>query len=226
VVSPASPTITTSLHASTIGIDTSTFDTATLHSASGNAGGTVDYRFYASLSDCQTAAGAFTGANASGGTDVGSVNVSSGSVPQSASFTFHNASTYYWAALYSGDSNNNSAVSDCTTELLVVSPASPTMSTAQNLIPNDSATISGSSSNAGGTITFSLFSPSDASCSGQPAFTQQVNVSGNGTYNTTNTAFIASATGTWRWLVVYSGDKNNSGTTSTCGVENFTITNQ
>jgi hypothetical protein len=55
--------------------------------------------------------------------------------------------------------------------------------------------------------------------------TQTVNVSGNGTYVTTNTTFIASDVGTWRWKVVYSGDANNESKTSACGVENFTITN-
>jgi len=50
-------------------------------------------------------------------------------------------------------------------------------------------------------------------------------VSGNGTYNTTNTTFLASTVGTWRWQVNYSGDANNNGATSVCGVENFTITN-
>jgi hypothetical protein len=112
---------------------------------------------------------------------------------------------------------------DCTyTNKTKVQPA---ISTAQNLIPNDDATISGATASAGGTITFSLFSPADATCAGTPALTQTVNVSGNGTYSTTNTTFIASTEGTWRWQVVYSGDANNFGTTSACGVERFTIAN-
>lgn len=52
-----------------------------------------------------------------------------------------------------------------------------------------------------------------------------MNVNGNGTYSTTNTTFIASTEGTWRWQVVYSGDVANFGTTSACGVERFTIAN-
>jgi hypothetical protein len=36
---------------------------------------------------------------------------------------------------------------------------------------------------------------------------------------------LANQVGTWRWQVVYSGDSNNNGTTSACGVENFTLTN-
>jgi hypothetical protein len=52
-----------------------------------------------------------------------------------------------------------------------------------------------------------------------------VNVNGNGTYSTTNSSFVASTLGTWRWQVNYSGDANNSPTTSACGVERFTIAN-
>jgi hypothetical protein len=98
------------------------------------------------------------------------------------------------------------------------------MSTAQNVIPNDDATISGGL-NPTGSITFSLFSPAAPTCSGTPALTQTVTVSGNGTYSTTNTTFIASTEGTWRWRVAYSGDANNNAATSACGVENFTIDN-
>jgi hypothetical protein len=50
-------------------------------------------------------------------------------------------------------------------------------------------------------------------------------VSGNGTYTTTNTSFVASDEGTWRWQSSYSGDANNEGASSACGVERFTITN-
>ena len=54
--------------------------------------------------------------------------------------------------------------------------AHPSISTAQDLLPNDNATITGSGAGAGGTITFSLFSPDDSSCAGTPALTQTVNV--------------------------------------------------
>jgi hypothetical protein len=100
---------------------------------------------------------------------------------------------------------------------------SPTMTTAPQLIPNDRATISGATTTAGGTVTFSLFSPSDSTCGSTPAYTEKVDVSGNGTYTTTNSAYVASQAGTWRWKVVYSGDSNNVGTTSDCGTEQFTI---
>ena len=86
------------------------------------------------------------------------------------------------------------------------------------------ATISGASSPTG-TVTFKLFDPSDATCSGTAAFSQTVTVNGNGTYSTSNTSFVVGALGTWRWLVTYSGDANNNSTTSACGVERFTLAN-
>lgn len=208
-----SPSISTTLSASSVAIGTAVHDSATLSGATAGAGGTVTYTVYSDNACSQNAVGA------------GTVTVTNGVVPDSNAITFNNAGTFYWQAAYSGDADNNSATSVCTTEVLVVNQNNTGMTTAQNVIPNDDATLSGATSNAGGTITFSLFSPSDATCSNSPAFTQTVNVSGNGVYSTTNTSFIASDSGTWRWKVVYSGDANNKASTSACGVENFTITN-
>ena len=154
-----------------------------------------------------------------GAVDAGTKTVTNGQVPDSNAVPFNNAGTFFWQAVYSGDANNLGATSPCTSEKLVISPNSPSMTTAQNVIPNDAATISGTTANAGGTVTFSLFSPGDANCSGTPALTQTLNVNGNGTYKTTNSAFIASDTGEWRWQVIYSGDANNNGTTLACGFD-------
>jgi hypothetical protein len=155
--------------------------------------------------------------------------VAGGKVPNSSTLTFNTAGTYYWQAVYSGDTNNNGATSTCTDEQLTVTKLNPTISTGQSITPEDAATLSGATASAGGTITFALFSPGDSTCANTPSFTQTVNVSGNGSYTTTNasqtTPFVASTAGTWRWVVVYSGDTNNSGFTETCGTEAFTIKN-
>jgi hypothetical protein len=207
------PRIGTTLSATSVNIGDSVHDSSTLSGATSNAGGTVTYSAYA-------------GANTCAGTDLlnSTVTVTNGVVPDSANFTPSAAGTYSFQAVYSGDGNNNGASSPCSSEQLLVR-TNPSIGTAQNLLPNDNATITGATSNAGGTITFNLFTPSAATCAGTPALTQQVNVSGNGTYSTTNTTFFASAVGTWRWQVTYSGDANNNSATSACGVENFTITN-
>ncbi|HET9109449.1 MAG TPA: hypothetical protein VFN78_01365, partial [Ktedonobacterales bacterium] len=209
----ASPSIATSLSSTTINTGGSASDSATLSGATADTGGKVTYSVYTDSACTQ------------GKQSAGTMTVTNGTVPDSNAITFNSAGTYYWQAVYSGDAKNNGATSICGTEVLTVNKNAPGINTAQTLLPNDSATISGATSNAGGTITFSLFGPGDATCSGTAAYTETVNVSGNGSYNTSNTKFLASAVGTWRWLVVYSGDGNNQGTTSACGVENFTLTN-
>jgi hypothetical protein len=208
-----SPSIATTLSAETIPVGGTVHDSATLTGATADAGGTVTYTVYTNDTCTEDPE------------DAGTKTVTNGVVPDSDPITFNTAGDYYWQAVYSGDANNNAATSLCTSEHLVVAKQNTAMTTAQNLIPNDDANLSGATSTAGGTITFQLFSPNDATCSETPAYTQTVNVSGPGTYSTTNTTFIASTQGTWRWKVSYSGDANNEGSTSACGVEQFTIDN-
>jgi hypothetical protein len=206
--------ITTTLSATTIEVGGTVHDSAALSGATANAGGTVTYTVY--TNDTCT----------DGARDAGTVTVTNAVVPDSNPITFTVAGDYFWQAVYSGDANNEGATSVCTSEHLVVPKNQPAMTTAPNLIPNDDATITGATANAGGSITFELFDPAaGATCSGTPAFTQTLTVNGNGTYSTTNTSFVASALGTWRWQVSYTGDANNVPTTSACGVESFTITN-
>jgi hypothetical protein len=212
-INPCEVRITTSLSANPVEVGSTVHDSAALTGQTTDAGGTVTYTVYTD-SGCTSVYAA-----------AGTKTVTNGIVPDSDPITFNSTGTFYWQAVYSGDGKNQSATSICTSEALVVNPVRPLISTAQHLIPNDDATISAATSGAGGTITFSLFSPSDATCSGTPALTQTVNVSGNGTYSTTNTTFVVSAEGTWRWQVVYTGDSNNAGASSACGVEQFTIAN-
>jgi hypothetical protein len=213
VVNKAGPSITTTLSDTSVTVGGTVHDSATLTGATANAGGTVTYTVY--TNDTCTA----------GAQDAGTKPVTNGVVPDSDPITFNSAGDFYWQAVYSGDANNDGTTSVCTEEKLVVNKKQSAISTAPNLIPNDDATLSGLTDNAGGTVVFNLYSPSDATCSGTPAYTETVNVTGNGTYSTTNTTFIAKTLGTWRWQVTYSGDANNDGSTSDCGVEHFTIDN-
>ncbi len=212
----ASPEVTTTLSdLGPIAIGTSVHDSATISGATADAGGTISYGLF-SDDQCSSSVADLTPTDNT---------VVAGIAPDSDSYQFDNAGTFYFQATYSGDLNNNGDSSPCTSETLVVNQNKPGISTAQNVLPNDDATISAATSTAGGTVTFSLFDPSDATCSGTPAYTETVNVSGNGTYSTTNATFIASDEGTWRWMVAYSGDANNEGATSSCGTEQFTIDN-
>jgi hypothetical protein len=208
----ASPSITTTLSATSVDVGSTVHDSATLSGATSDAGGTVTYTVYTN-DTCTT-----------GARNAGAKTVTNGVVPDSDGLAFNTAGTFYWQAVYSGDTNNNGATSTCKDETLVVNKLKPSASTAQNLIPNDNFTLSGGF-NPTGSITFNLYDPSNATCSGTPALTQTVTVSGNGTYSTTNTTFVASAEGTWRWASSYTGDGNNEAASSACGVEQFSIAN-
>src|SRR5688572_14083116 len=86
---------------------------------------------------------------------------------------------------------------------------------------HDTATLSGDSSPAG-QLTFRLYGPDDANCSGTPAFTDTKAVSGNGSYN--STAFTAAQAGVYRWTAAYSGDSNNDPATGACNAANESVT--
>ncbi|WP_197061983.1 PKD domain-containing protein [Sinomonas humi] len=142
------------------------------------------------------------------------------SASQNPSHTYSAPGTYTAKLTATNGAGSSSASSN-----IVVGKVQPTVSTAQDMIPNDSFVLSGGSSPTG-TITFNLYPPSDSTCSLAPALTQTVPVSsGNGTYSTTNTTFHAATAGTWRWASSYSGDANNQAASSACGAEAFTIAN-
>jgi hypothetical protein len=216
------PSITTLLSKSSGTVPVTLHDSATLTGASGNAGGTVTYSVY-NESTCTTLA---TGAQVSG--TPGTVLVTNGHVPDSSDVTVNVAGDYYFQAVYSGDVNNATATSACLDEHLAVAQAGPSAATTQDLLPNDTFTLSGGF-NPTGTVTFKLFGPSNPTCSGTSGLVfpaQTVTLSGTatgGTASTSNTTHV-SAAGTYRWLATYSGDTNNSATSSPCGAESFTIT--
>jgi len=88
---------------------------------------------------------------------------------------------------------------------------------------SDTATISGLVNPIAGTITFELYGPNDATCSGtnlvagNVAFTVGP-VNANGAY--ASGSFTPLAVGTYRWIANYSGDANNTPTSNTCNGAN------
>lgn len=160
------------------------------------------------------------------------VTLSGGSASTTTGHTVTAAGTYAWTASYSGDANNNTATSGCTDEEVVIAKNSPDAITAQDLIPNDTLTLTGATSDAGGTVDFYLFAPGDECGVGNildAAYTEEGVAFSSGSASTSNTGsgagmYLASAEGTYTWLAVYSGDANNEGATSDC-VEEFTIEN-
>jgi MYXO-CTERM domain-containing protein len=84
----------------------------------------------------------------------------------------------------------------------------------------DTATLSGATADAGGTITFNVYDNNE--CGGTPVFTDTVDVSGNGDY--TSGVFTADAPGTYYWIASYSGDDNNQPSSGSCRDEGETST--
>jgi hypothetical protein len=106
--------------------------------------------------------------------------------------------------------------------------ASPTLvttagagGTVGDVVLNDTGMLSGGASPTGA-ITFNLFDASHSDCSGTPAFTQTLNVSGDGSLTTTNSR-PANLAGTWSWTAAYSGDDNNNPASSACGQETASV---
>jgi uncharacterized repeat protein (TIGR01451 family) len=126
-------------------------------------------------------------------------------------------------AKVTGAPPSGASVSATSSATVTVIKPKPGITTSQSLTPNDEGFVV-NGQEATGTMTFSLFSPSHPTCSGTPAFTQTVKVV-NGVANTSNTTFIATAPGKWRWLVTYSGDATHRPAISPCGTEFFTINN-
>ena len=139
------------------------------------------------------------------------------------------AGTYQWVVTYSGDDNNNQVASPSGDEPVVVVPATLLISTfpdpsdgtlSDAPLPNltDTATLTGGF-NETGTITFELFGPGGLG----NIYTDTQPVTGDGTYTTTFTPPTPDPgtpiTGTYGWVVSYSGDDNNNPVASLIGNE-------
>ncbi len=215
VVSPAAPRIVTTASAPvTVGNPIS--DTATLSNGV-NPTGTITFTLFGPNNSTCTGAAIFT--------SVVPVNAGNGTYPSGA-FTPATAGTYRFIATYSGDANNTGTATACNDagESVVVSPATPTIvthatpSVAAGSPITDTATLAGGTAPTG-TITFTLFGPNNATCTGAAIFTSTVPVNtGNGNY--TSAAFTANAAGTYRWIAAYSGDTNNVAVTTACNDAN------
>jgi hypothetical protein len=107
-----------------------------------------------------------------------------------------------------------------------VGKASPTIATTPNPTTapigttlNDTATLSGGNSPTG-SVTFSLFAPTDQTCSGTAAYTETDTTAPYATV----TGFAGNVVGTWHWTAHYAGDTDNNPADSLCADEAVTVT--
>ncbi len=217
VVTKAPPAIVTQA-SPPVAVGNPITDTATL-SGGVNPTGTITFTLFGPNNSTCTGAAIFTSTVA--------VNAGNGNYT-SAPFTPTAAGTYRFVAVYSGDANNASVTSPCgaANESVLVSPSTPTIVTnASSTVPvggtiSDTATLSGGV-NPTGTITFNVFGPNNATCTGVPAFTSTTAVNGNGTYP--SGSFVTTAAGTYRFIAAYSGDANNAAVTTLCNDPNESV---
>jgi hypothetical protein len=229
-VGKASPTITTQASPASITVGTATTvgDLATFQSSpAASPTGPVTFTLYTD-SACTAPAGVSGVGGISTTAGVSTASFSTGWVaPQTG--------TYYWQASYAGDANNNGFTEPCAaaTELIVVSPGSPSITTQANptqvsvgvvTAVGDAALFSGTTLVAPtGSVTFTLYA--NNTC------TAPVGVTGNGAIHTVggvstasfSVAWSAPAPGTYYWRATYAGDRNNDGFTTGCGDTGETV---
>ena len=151
-----------------------------------------------------------------------------------ASTTVANAGTYYWIATYSGDNNNNGVAGECgdAGETSVVAKASPAISTmavaTDDTLPNtsvkDTATVTGLSANATGTVTFTIYS--DDSCESVVTTLTPLPIGTvtNGTATVVSGDYTGlNAAGDYFFVASYSGDANNKDVAGKCGDTNESV---
>jgi len=84
----------------------------------------------------------------------------------------------------------------------------------------DRATLAGGRAPTG-TITFRLYGPDDANCTGPVVFTTSTPVAGNGGYQASG--FTPSTTGTYKWTAQYTGDDRNDSASAACNAANESV---
>jgi hypothetical protein len=161
--------------------------------------------------------------------EVSTSGLKNSTVTTSSSYTPTQTGTYEWTAKIVVDSSGSleSGPTPCTDEPVSITKAMPHMSTTPSsggvvgASVSDTATVS-AGFNPTGTVIFTLFQPSDPTCSnpGGAVYTSTAEalVTGmahSGTYHT-------GAVGTYHWMAAYSGDANNAALTSPCTEESVT----
>ncbi|MGN6430970.1 MAG: DUF7507 domain-containing protein [Gaiellaceae bacterium] len=208
----------------TLGVDgtVALSDAATLSGVTPDATGTITFHLYFGA-DCSAA-------NEVAGSPVTSTTTVNGpGTYNSASITVSAAGTYHWIASFiSNDTETNpSTTTDCgaPNENPIVNALATSLTTNAGgpyllgadgtFALSDVATLTGGTSNAGGHITFMLFS--DNACSTQVGSDVTTAVNGADGKDYTSPSITVNAPGTYYWIANYSGDTNNAASSTVCG---------
>jgi predicted nucleic acid-binding Zn ribbon protein len=196
-------------------------DKATLSGTnSSTAGGKVLYKVF-SEKECKTLV-----------KEAGEVTVSSGSVPASSEEELEGGKTYYWQAIYKGDSLHQESTSTCgkeisnvkakttlTTSLKDEEHSGETLEATEELSVSDTATLGGiNSSTASGTVTYEVYTEKE--CKTLEAEAGEAPVT-SGTASASSEETLPA--GTYYWQATYSGDSLHQESKSTCGKEIDTV---
>jgi hypothetical protein len=207
----ATPTLFTSLSSQVVPVGGLVSDSATISGLRPGATGYVSY-YYSNVDSCPET-GAFR---------AGVSQVMNGVVSPSTQISFPSAGTFYWYAVYSGDTYNAEAASPC--EPLAVGSFPkittnlPATSIALSGSTTDSATLTGAASNPGGGATISFWWSFINTCPTNGATevsSVPVSNSENGLYQS-NPSRPFNTPGVYYWYATYSGDNLNAGITSPC----------
>ena len=225
-VNPRTPVLTTQAGAGPVTLGQPVTDTATLTNTAhkkgtggpagstdgsinpatlgGDATGTITFTLYKDNACTVLATGT--------GTNPQTVSVSGNGTYGPVSYVPDAPGTYHWVASYGGDLPNTTASSpsaclDENEDVVVVGQSA--LSTAQDWLPNDTATVTGPT-NLNGTLTFTLYTGSDCATSGTPVPNQSysftlTNAASPAVRSTTNSTFKVTAAneGAYSWLVHY-----------------------
>ena len=143
-------------------------------------------------------------------------------------YTTTEAGQYNWVADYGGDANNTEARSGCGKETVTIGKHSDALTSTPSAGGVVGTTIFDTvkvtnGMDPGGTVTFSLYSPADATCSAAAIFSSTVALGANGSAKSASFAGTTTA-GTYNWIAVYNGDSNNVSSNDKCGDEPVHIT--
>jgi hypothetical protein len=203
--------LSTTVSGFTIPVGSLGHDSATL---SGATGGSLTYKLFAGTCPAQAMnVPIFTSPVSVGNT---------GSIPDSLPYTFANAGSYYWVAVYTPASGSPIVTGPC--EPLTVTPSVAITTTVSGFtIPvgslgHDSATLS---SATGGSLTYNLFAGTcPAQAMNVPIFTSPVSVSGNVVPDSLSYTFANA--GSYYWVTVYTPASGSPIVTGPC--EPLTVT--